>query len=369
MWRYNNPVDIYFGSGCIDHLPALLNDRRYALITYNEPYFSELIGQLSAIAGEPVIVINDIHTNPDIDQLEGLCQQLNDCSKTPEVIVALGGGSVIDTAKFLSAAGTNFIVAKDCITSGAGYEHLSYTPIIAIPTTAGTGSEVTCWATVWDKKNQRKYSLTDPQLYPESALCDPELTINLPLALTLSTGLDALSHALESIWNKNRNRMSSLFAFESAKQVIATLPELIEQLTNLPLREQMMESALTAGMAFSNTKTSIAHNISYDVTLQFGTPHGIACSFTLPQVMRSVIGENSSVDEDLKAIFGEDLDSACTDFEQWFHQLGIKTTPADYGYDAPCWQQLLRNALNGQRGKNFIGQQQKLLACYPIPET
>ena len=188
--------------------------------------------------------------------------------------------------------------------------------------------------------------------------------MKLPEVLTLSTGLDALSHALESIWNKKRNGVSSALAVAAVKIILNTLPRLVRQSDNPILRAEMMKAALQAGLAFSNTKTSIAHNISYAVTLRSGTPHGIACSFTLPQVLRSVIGLNRAVDSDLKAIFGHDLNKAWDQFDGWFRELGINTDPEAYGYNRENWRQLLLNALQGERGKNFIGQQEALLACY-----
>ena len=175
MWRFHNPVDVQFGSGCLATLPEWLNGRRYALVTYNEPSFAALTETITTLVGAPLVVINNVEPNPDIANLEPLCQQL--CRNgQPEVIVALGGGSVMDTAKFLAAAGRDFQQAKSYLKEGGCNGRLSCTPIVAIPTTAGTGSEVTCWATIWDKEAQRKYSLADAGLYPESALCDPDLT-------------------------------------------------------------------------------------------------------------------------------------------------------------------------------------------------
>jgi phosphonate metabolism-associated iron-containing alcohol dehydrogenase len=363
-WSFFNPVNINFESGALAQLPMHLKGRTYALLTYNEPYFSELAARIAATAGEPVAVVNNIAPNPDMADMEKLSQELAQASVKPEVLVALGGGSVIDTAKALAATQGSFSAVEALLKTGSGREALCFMPIIAIPTTAGTGSEVTCWATVWDKAAQKKFSLADPCLYPEVALCDPELTLGLPTAMTISTGLDALSHALESIWNKNRNPLSSSFAIAAVRLILDVLPKLAQEPQSVSLREQMMEGALKAGMAFSNTKTSIAHNISYDVTLQQGTVHGIACAFTLPQIMRSVLGQHPGVDVDLQTIFGCDLHQACDDFEAWFKCLNIETSPQSYGYDQQSWQALLDRALQGERGKNFIGQQHALLSAY-----
>ena len=157
-----------------------------------------------------------------------------------------------------------------------------------MPTTAGTGSEVTSWATVWDTQSGKKYSLSRPNLYPKHALVDPTLMIGKPRQLTISTGLDALSHALESLWNVNANPISAHHAVVAAREILAVLPQLVNDLQNLELRSRMAAAALSAGLAFSNTRTAIAHSISYPVTLHHDVVHGIACSFTLPMVLRSV---------------------------------------------------------------------------------
>ena len=139
---------------------------------------------------------------------------------SPKVIVALGGGSVIDTAKVLAAARGGFAPVLRYLQTGAGAEALSATPIIAVPTTAGTGSEVTCWATVWDTQSGKKYSLSRPNLYPKHAVVDPALMVGKPRQLTISTGLDALSHALESLWNVNVNPISAQHAVVAAREIL-----------------------------------------------------------------------------------------------------------------------------------------------------
>src|SRR5699024_6420334 len=134
------------------------------------------------------------------------------------------------------------------------------------PTTSGTGSEVTPWATVWDRGRDTKYSLHLPHTWACHAVIEAELVLGVPAAVTLSSGLDALSHALESIWNKNANPISDMYAVSAARSILKYLPQLMQDLTNVALREQMALAALKAGLAFSNTQTAIAHSISYDLT-------------------------------------------------------------------------------------------------------
>ena len=229
--------------------------------------------------------------------------------------------------------------------------------MIAIPTTAGTGSEVTPWATIWDQAAGRKHSLHQHCTWPEAAIIDAELMLSLPAAATLASGLDALSHALESIWNVNRNPVSMALAMQAARRAMAVLPALMQNLQSLPLRSEMAHAALLAGLAFSNTKTALAHSLSYDISLQHGVPHGIACSFSLPQVLELALGADPEVDAALLSIFdaqapAEAVQRLCN----FLLQRGVATDPMHYGVTPEVWSAQLLRAASGPRGRNFIRQ-------------
>ncbi|MEM7170768.1 MAG: iron-containing alcohol dehydrogenase PsrA [Pseudomonadota bacterium] len=363
MWTFHNPVRICFGEGSLRQLAQALDQRRYLLVTYGEPYFAALVDRISNQAGPPVAVVDEIKPNPDFSHFKQLCGQLADLASQVEVIVALGGGSVIDAAKVLSASLNDFALVEDFLLTGRGEERFDFHPIIAIPTTAGTGSEVTSWATVWDSQSSKKYSLSHPRLLPELALVDPELMADLPMQLTISTGLDALSHSLESIWNKNANPLSTDLAVAAARGVLSTLPRLTEEPGSLALRNRMAKAALTAGMAFSNTKTALAHSLSYPITLEHGLPHGLACSFSLPMIMAGVIGQDAETDEALRRIFGEDLDQAVLDLAAFLEKLGVPISPAKHGIPREDFRALIASAFQGERGRNFIGREDRVLAA------
>lgn len=330
-------------------------------MTYEEPYFFSLSEDLERMVGRPVLTITDIAPNPDIAVLREQTARFASLRPAPEVIVALGGGSVIDSAKVFAAARGDFEAVEACLAGAADAGLIRPWPLIAIPTTAGTGSEVTSWATVWDHAKGRKYSLAHPELYPRHALIDPGLMVGKPRDLTIQTGLDALSHALESLWNRNANPVSMAYAVAAARQIVGTLPELAGDLGNPSLRERMARAATLAGLAFSNTKTAIAHSLSYPITLRRGIPHGIACSFSLPMIVRSVANCGGSCEEGLRLIFGTDAMGAADRLEQMLHELGIATRYADYGIGEVEWRELLLDAFDGERGRNFIGTPEILL--------
>lgn len=355
MWSYGNPVDIRFGANAFDGIAAILNGRRYALITYPEPAFRSLTLRLGETAGDAALVIKDVAPNPDFVLLAEQCARFASLDQPVEVIVAVGGGSVIDSAKVFSAASGNFGRVRQFLENKTSGEKLSAIPIIAVPTTAGTGSEVTCWATVWDKDSLRKYSLARTDLYPEVAIVDPRLMLAKPRDLTLATGLDALSHALESIWNINANPVSSCLAVTAARDILECLPRLVDDLGNQSLRERMAKAALFAGLAFSNTKTAIAHNISYPMTLEYEVPHGIACSFTLPAILRSVGGVGGFREASLRDIFDRDLLSASEWFSHFLTDIGVRIDPSKYGVPPAEWKRIVDDAFDGERGRNFVG--------------
>ena len=361
MWTYQNPVKITFGNGQFAALSDMIAGRSYALVTYPDRPFEELTARLCTKAGQPSLIINDIAPNPDTRLLAIQSARFADLPEMPEVIVALGGGSVIDSAKVFAAAAGDFSRVLHFLQTKTGEDALSAIPIIAVPTTAGTGSEVTCWATVWDEENGRKFSLAREELYPETALVDPELMLGKPYGLTLATALDALSHSIESIWNVNANPVSARHAVAAATAILRDLPKLLGDLGNLDLRCRIAEASLNAGLAFSNTKTAIAHNISYPITLGWGVQHGIACSFTLPTILQSVSGTGGFREASLKEIFGDDLTKGADNLTAFLAQLGVGHRFSDHKIPTGNFQAIVDEAFAGERGKNFIGSKESFL--------
>jgi phosphonate metabolism-associated iron-containing alcohol dehydrogenase len=368
VWSYRNPVDVRFGRGSFSTLADAIGGRSYALVTYGDAYFRDLSADLGVKAGAPVLTVDDIAPNPDIALLQAQTARFAGLKKQPAVVVALGGGSVIDSAKVFAAARGDFGAMEAYLKKRAGAETIKPWPLIAVPTTAGTGSEVTCWGTVWDDAAGVKFSLAHPGLYPESAIVDPDLMIGKPRDLTIQTGLDALSHSLESLWNRNANPVSMAHAITAARAVLSTLPLLVDDLRSADLRERMARAATLAGFAFSNTKTAIAHSLSYPITLRHGVPHGIACSFSLPMIIRSVAGEGGICAEGLSAIFGSDSSGAADQVTAALNSLGVVTDHRHYGIDDTEWLELLNLAFDGERGQNFIGRRENLLAISGLKE-
>ena len=359
-WSYSNPVKTCFGEGRFGDLPELIAGRPYCVVTYGEDYFLSLTDRLAASTHPAVALVSDVAPNPDFALLENQAARFAEADPYPDVFVAIGGGSVIDTAKVLAAAGGDFSRVRRFLETKTGEEALARTAIIAVPTTAGTGSEVTSWGTVWDAASQKKYSLNLRSLYPEYAVVDPLLMLGKSRELTVSTGLDALSHALESLWNVSANPVSTAFAVAAAQEILEVLPRLSEDLASRELRARMAQAAIMSGYAFSNTKTAIAHSISYPITLRHHVAHGIACSFSLPIVLRSVAKDEGQGGDALRRIFGQDLEAASERLTEFLNNLGVSMNPADHGVNRSEWETLVDAAFDGERGQNFSGSKEKL---------
>ncbi|HEY8358214.1 MAG TPA: iron-containing alcohol dehydrogenase PsrA [Ramlibacter sp.] len=362
---YFNPVQSVYGAGALASLPRLLAGRRAALVTFPEARSLGLLARLEGLLGPaPACIVDDVRPNPDVAELGPTWERFWREHADVEVIVAVGGGSAIDTAKVLMV-GNEANRFSDLVNSLAGNgapAPTRFKALVAVPTTAGTGSEVTPWATVWDRERKVKHSLHLPQTWPSIAVIDPELMLSLPASVTLQSGLDALSHALESIWNVNANPVSDTFAIAAVQEVMDTLPLLMARLGDIELRGRMALAALKAGMAFSNTKTALAHSISYEMTLRHGLPHGIACSFVLPMVLERAIGHSADRDRTLAAALrttpGAGLQAGPARLSGFMHALGVKTAFADYGVSEAEASRIVRHAEGGARGRNFIARAQ-----------
>lgn len=304
-WRYYNPVRISLCNNWIERINSIIETgqkKKVLLISQKELSPQRWVKDLSTNKRR-VICYDSVEENPSIES----CQIAIDFASKiqSDCIVAIGGGSAIDTAKTVKAS----IISLSCNIYdllSKGLTKKKDTILAAIPTTHGTGSEVTPWATVWDKKNKKKLSLSSPLLYPDYAVLDPNLTLTLPFQLSVSSSLDALSHSFEALWNKHSNPISDRFAFESIKMVFNHLQVLKENMQRYEMRSSLLTASLLAGLAFSNTETGAAHSISYPLTLRYGIPHGIACSMPLIPLLKINANAISNKIEALLAVLGLD---------------------------------------------------------------
>jgi len=248
-------------------------------------------------------VFSNIVNNPTFES----CQCAIDFSTCNiDGVIAIGGGSVMDTAKTVMAAvGNDVFSITDLLLEKLDFPNRI--PALFIPTTHGTASEVTMWGTIWNMIEKRKYSLAYPELYPDVAILDGELTLSMPLELSITTVLDALSHCFEAIWNKNANQISTGYAIEGIRIILENVTRLKKNPQNIEVRNNLLKASNLAGLAFSNTKTAAAHSMSYPLTISYNIPHGIACSLPIVPLLR--INE-PAIKTELKKLYSE-LDIIC----------------------------------------------------------
>ncbi len=221
-------------------------------------------------------------SNPTFDD----CHEIMNFTKTNSFdgVISIGGGSVMDLAKVvISYISNKDFTLTELICFKGQYENV--VPSVFIPTTHGTGSEVTMWGTIWDMKENKKYSISNAKLYPSVAILDGSTTLSLPLEISIATTMDALAHSFEVIWNKNQNKNSIKIALKSISLILKNAPVIKTDLFNLEARNKLLYASNLAGIAFSQTKTAAAHSISYPLTIRYGIPHGIAVFFSLEPLM------------------------------------------------------------------------------------
>lgn len=277
------------------------------------------------------------------------------------VLVALGGGSVMDIAKLLRCRPepADFEALAAALRKQQPWPVLKHSSLWLVPTTAATGSEVTRWATVWDTDAEpghgvaRKLSFDEPFGWADRAFVDPLLSATAPLLIMRDGALDALSHALEALWNRHANPVSDQLALAAAQQLLQTLPQAVRSPADAAHRRALSQAALMAGLAFSQTRTALAHALSYAVTLEQGLPHGLACAIWLPQVSRLAIGVEARVDAHLAQLFGCRPGEVPSRLEAWLLDCGVEASPQTHGvHDA---ERRISAALRSERGRNFIG--------------
>lgn len=298
-FRLSLPTEVRFGPGSLGTLPALLRGsaaipfpygrtallvtgRRFARKTGLTKRVVHLIGE----AGVRTEVFEGMAPDPRADTVEEAARFAAD--KQVDFVVGLGGGSSIDGAKAVAALLTNPGGVQGLI--GPGGVQSDPLPIVAIPTTAGTGSEVSPVSVlvVGDGPSgpERKTAIYSERIRPALAVVDPELTVSMPQRLTAATAVDALTHAIESAVARNADPVSQSLALQSVDLIFEYLPKALKNPDDPHARYWMMLASTMAGIAFSQTGLGAVHALSYSVGMEGGISHGEACAILLPHVMR-----------------------------------------------------------------------------------
>lgn len=286
-WEYLQPVKIRFGKGRVSEVRELAEKSglKNGLLVADSFFFTNGLAEkiIRESGGTITFSFGDLSPNPDVTEVDACAKIIRE--NQVEFVVALGGGSSMDCAK----AAASIALTEDSIRKyhGTGIpipqKHL---PLVAVPTTAGTGSEVTCVSVLTDHANGKKSPIVSDGFYPDYAIIDPELTYSMPPKVTAGTGIDVLSHALEGFWSKGHQPICDACALHAAELVFRYLYQAYQNPSDEESREKMCEASLIAGLAFTLPKTTSSHACSFPLTNIYHIPHGEACGLTLDYFAR-----------------------------------------------------------------------------------
>ena len=279
----------YFGPGAREVLPkeiARLGFKKAFVATDKDLIkfgVADKVLKVLADAGVPYEVFSDIKPNPTTANVKAGVAAF--AASGADFIIALGGGSSMDTAKAVGIITNNPEFADVVSLEGVADTKKKSVPIIALPTTAGTAAEVTINYVITDEANEKKMVCVDPNDIPVMAIVDAELMYTLPKSLTAATGMDALTHAIEGLITKGAWEMSDMFELKAIEMIARYLETAVNEPQNAEARNGMAVAQYIAGMAFSNVGLGVVHGMAHPMGAIFDIPHGVANALLLPTVM------------------------------------------------------------------------------------
>lgn len=287
LFKYYMPVKICFENGLVSRLSEYISGDNILIIS--DPFLykngtAEKIGKKLEEAGKKVGYFSEIEPNPSCESVDAAAEKARELKA--DCIIGLGGGSAMDVSKIVSCLVTNEGSIYDYYSGGTKQLSPRKALLMLIPTTAGTGSEVTNVGVFTNKKIGIKMPFVTDLFWADYAMIDPELTYTLPASVTASTGMDAFCHGIEAYWNKESQPMCDMLAMGALKLVLENIKKAYDCPDDRAARGNMILASLIAGVAFSQTRTTGIHAISFPLTTEYKQSHGNACSITLPAFIR-----------------------------------------------------------------------------------
>lgn len=335
--EFKLPTRIISGAGSIDRLGALATElgfRNTLLVAdrgMKSAGYVARVTELLSTAGIDVLPFDDFEVNPDSSMIEK--GRLFSQSLNPDSIIGLGGGSSLDCAK-----GINFVLTNGGnITDYAGYRNTSkpLLPMIAVPTTAGTGSEVQSYAVISESGTHKKIACGAPGAAFRFALLDPELTTSQPFDVTATSGFDAIAHAIETWVSTRRTPFSEVFSREAWRLLEADYELVLQRPDDLVARAAMQRGACLAGIAIENSMLGATHACANPLTTHYGTTHGAALAMLLPSVVRWNSVASADRYAELLRVAGrqaaDPADSLASRLEELAEAGGLRVTLSEQG--------------------------------------
>jgi alcohol dehydrogenase len=303
------PVQLVFGEGCLEELKTFVSNfgKHALLVTGSGPTLSlPAVEKVKGVLQEEGISCTHFHgveADPSVETVEAGAELAR--SGGCDFVIGLGGGSPMDAAKAVAARLTNQGPVTDW--SGVGNLPKRARPIICIPTTAGTGSEATSVAVITDRKRKQKMSIVSQNIYPTLSLVDPLLSAGMPPQLTAATGMDALTHAIESYVSRRSWAPTQGLSYRAVQLIAANLERACLDGEDLEARRNLSMASMIAGVAFTNAGLGLCHAMAHTLGSFFGVPHGVANAVLLPRVMRFNLSSRPALFRELAQALGEDV--------------------------------------------------------------
>ncbi|HAJ33770.1 MAG TPA: alcohol dehydrogenase [Candidatus Atribacteria bacterium] len=361
------PGKIIFGPGSLNQVGAeakRLGSKALVVLGRSAMRKSGALDRLTHLLTEnnlEYIIYENIPSDPTVETVDDGANLARKGSCN--LLIALGGGSVLDTGKAISAMVTNEGSVADYQEiegKGRKFQHKPI-PFIAIPTTSGTGSEATRNAVITNTKLGLKKSIRDPWLLPEVALVDPELTLSLPPYITAVCGGDALTQCIESFLGKKNQEITDILALHAIGLIGKSLVKAVKEGKNLEARKDMAIAALLSGLCLSNSGLGAAHALSHPLGVYYKIPHGLSCAVLLPYVMEfnlpvvtkklakiaESLGENISLLSEMEA-----AQRAVEKIKEILSQAGIKSNLSEWEIKKEDFSQVIKGAKGGSLNNN-----------------
>jgi alcohol dehydrogenase class IV len=351
------PGKLVFANGCIENISAEIKalDAKVVFIVTIEPLVSVIDKYIVSLqqTGVTVHINTSITQEPYFSDFENILAHA--ASLNPDVVIGIGGGSVLDIAKLVAAQLDNEQTLRDYV--GIGLLKGRKKKLICIPTTSGTGSEVSPNAILVDNEDNQKKGIISPYLVPDIVFVDPLLTISLPSAITAATGMDALTHCLEAYTNKFAQPFIDLFALEGIRLIAGHIETAVTNGTDVMAREKVAMGSLLGGFCLGPVNTAAVHALSYPLGSLYHLSHGLSNALLLPYVMEfnivgsekryaevaTALGCAKQATDQLTALAGvekiKQLNAAC----------GIPATLKEVGVEFSSLEQMAKDAMKIQR--------------------
>lgn len=334
----------YFGPGARKELPGVVARLGYkkALVVTDKGLMkfgvAKMVLDVLDEAAIPYEIYDEVKPNPTVTNVK---MGVEACKKAEaDFIIAIGGGSSMDTAKGIGIICNNPEFSDVISLEGVADTKKKTVPIIALPTTAGTAAETTINYVIINEEKQKKMVCVDPNDIPAVAIIDAELMYSLPKSLTAATGMDAMTHAIEGLITKGAWELSDMFEIKAIEMIHKYLPIAVNEPTNPVGRDGMAVAQYVAGMAFSNVGLGVDHGMAHPLSALHDIPHGVACAMLLPTVMKFNAPAALPKYVDIAKALGvykdgmtqqEAADAACTEIDNLSRLVGIPTHLSELG--------------------------------------